>query len=120
MNKTTPSRKKLLLMEQFISLIIIFKTHLTELNIYIYYAVLFGFIVAKYFREGNTVGSIGQYIATLFLLISSMTGIFFLTHVGIVIAILNYMFIAPTIYTLPEFSPKVGLRDNYSKMKNNK
>lgn len=118
MNKSTPGVKKSMLMEQFISILIIFRVQLSDVNIYVYYALLFGFVVAKYIREGNTIGSLLQYVAILFLLISDGCHFPILSQVGIIVAVINYIFVAPTLYTLPDFSPKVGIRDNYFKLKN--
>jgi hypothetical protein len=118
MNKSTPGTKKSMLMEQFISILIIFRVQLSDINIYVYYSLLFGFVVGKYVREGNTIGSLFQYIAIILLLFSDACAMPILSQVGIIIAVINYIFIAPTLYTLPDFSPKVGIRDNYIKLKN--
>lgn len=73
MNRSTPAHKKILLMEQFISILIIFRMQLYDINIYIYYLLLLGFVVGKYFREGNTLGSILQYVAILMLIGSDIS-----------------------------------------------
>ena len=61
-------------MEQFISLLLIFRIHLYDINIYIFYVVLLGFLVGKYFKEGNTVGSILQYVAVLMVVFGDLWG----------------------------------------------
>lgn len=105
-------------MEQFISLLLIFRIHLYDINIYIFYVVLLGFLVGKYFKEGNTVGSILQYVAVFMVVLGDLWGSEGLTNGAAVVAVINYIFIAPSIYTLPEYKEKVGLRDYYSKRNN--
>lgn len=70
--------------------------------------------VAKYIKTGNTVGTLGLYIITLIMILGDALDCNVDKLVGLPI-ILNYFFLIPTLYTLPEYSPKVGLRDNYSK-----
>jgi hypothetical protein len=113
-----PSIKKMMLMEQFISITLIFRVWIYEVNILIYYLLLLGFLIAKYFKEGNTIGSLLQYVATICLILSEVSKESILMHIGIIIAILNYFFISPTLYTLPDFNPKVGFKDSSSKLNN--
>jgi flagellar motor component MotA len=88
------------------------------MNILLYYFILVAFIVGKYFKEGNTIGSLFQYVSALILIISEIIEVEYLKHIAIVIAILNYIFICPVLYTLPKYKGAVGLRDNYSKRNN--
>jgi len=58
-------------------------------------------LIIKYFREGNTAGSILQYLSVIFLLVSDLLGVPTFTFVGIAVTILNIGFVSPNIYTLP-------------------
>ena len=101
MDLQSQSSKKLLLMEQFISLLLIFKTHLPEINLFLYYLVLLAFFVGKYIKEGNTIGTVGQVIATVFIIIGDLIDSEIFAIIGVVTATLNYIFVAPTLYKLP-------------------
>jgi flagellar motor component MotA len=43
------------------------------MNILLYYLILLAFIIGKYFKEGNTIGSVFQYVSTLILIISEIS-----------------------------------------------
>jgi hypothetical protein len=79
---------------------------------------LFSFIVGKYFKEGNTIGSILQYISTFIMLFGDIISVEFFKYIAAIIAIINYIFICPTLFNLPEYKGAVGLKDNYTKRNN--
>lgn len=115
MNRSGPARKKLLLMEQFISILLIFRLQLSDLNPDIYYSVLLLFLIGKHFKEGNTAGSPLQYVSALIIGLGDLCESEGVQQAGVIVAVLNYIFVSPVVFTLPEYRPKVGLRDNYTK-----
>ena len=92
--------------------------YLRDINTAVFYAVLFGFFIGKDIREGNTVGSFLQYVALLLVALSDLLDWGWLANVAALVAVANYIFVAPCIYTLPEYKEKVGLRDYYTKRNN--
>lgn len=52
-------------MEQFISILLIFRLQLTEIPAFIYYLIIVAFFVGKFVKEGNTAGSLLQYVSFL-------------------------------------------------------
>jgi hypothetical protein len=101
MERQSQSPKKLLILEQFITLLLIFKIYLDDFNLYLYYFVLFAFFVGKHIKEGNTIGTVGQLVATVFMIIGDLIDSEIFAIIGVVIATLNFIFVAPTIYKLP-------------------
>lgn len=93
--------------------------YLRDIHTAVFYAVLCGFFVGKYIREGNTVGSVLQYVALLLVALSDLLDWGWLANASALVAVLNYIFVAPCIYTLPEYKEKVGLRDHYTTRNNN-
>lgn len=75
-------------------------------------------MAGKYLKEGNTVGSILQYLAAVLLAVGDLCGWEGLVTGVAVVTVVNYVFVAPKVYTLPEYREKVGLRDNYLKRNN--
>lgn len=71
------------------------------LSPYIYWPILVGLFVGKYIREGNTFGSVLQYVSVVIIALGDVLGSTILMVVATVLAILNYIFVAPTLYTLP-------------------
>jgi hypothetical protein len=107
-----------MLMELLISIAIVFRVQIYDSNLLIYDVLLVGLLIGKYFKEGNTVGSVLQYISVICLLLSDICGLAFLMHVGIVLCIFNYFFISPALYTLPVYNGKVGFKDSLGRGEN--
>lgn len=110
--KSTP-QKRLLPLEQFISLFLIFRPLMSFLSPYMYWPILLGLFVGKFIKEGNTMGSVLQYLSAVIILVGDLLGSRALLIVAAVIATLNFIFVAPTLYTVPEYRAKIGLRENF-------
>ena len=63
--------------------------------------MLLAFFVGKHIKEGNTIGTVGQVIATVFIIIGNLIDSQVFGILGVVTATLNYIFVAPTLYKLP-------------------
>ena len=63
--------------------------------------MLLAFFVGKHIKEGNTAGTVGQVIATVFIIIGNLIDSQVFGILGVVTATLNYIFVAPTLYKLP-------------------
>ena len=64
--------------------------------------------VVKYFKTGNTIGTFILYFITLIMILGDAFG-YNLARLMTLPIILNYFFLTPSLYTLPEFNPKVRL-----------
>lgn len=76
---------------------------MTEINPLLYNLIVAVLLVIKHFKEGNTSGSILQYISALLIAVGDLTGSNLFIYIGIVITIINICFVVPKIYTLPDF-----------------
>jgi hypothetical protein len=52
------------------------------------------------------------------MLFGDIISVEFVKHIAVTIAIINYIFICPTLFNLPEYKGAVGLKDNYTKRNN--
>lgn len=110
------SVKRPMYFEKLISLLLLFKSQI-HINLYAFYAIIIALFVVKHYKTGNTIGTVGLYIITLILMLGDALELKMDILVGILI-IFNYFFVTPTLYSLPEYNPKVSLRENRSMLNN--